>query len=226
MTISEYFGEWSDIIDLNEADRIMRRLSVMKDVCPKIGDIFKAFRLCQPKDVRTVLMGQDPYSDYSNGKPVATGLAFANETGTPERLYSPSLEVLRESFIDFTRPHGTVIFEPGLEELEKQGVLLLNAALSCQKGKPGSHSLMWLPFMTSLLKNLSLRMPGVVYVLMGSSAWSFEPYIDRASSHVIRIRHPAYYARKKERMPSDVWNEVNDILIGQNGYGIKWFEEY
>ena len=76
MGIDEYFGDWSRVIDLNEADRLMKRLSSQR-ICPLPKDIFRAFRLCSPKDVRCIIIGMDPYNNLRNGKPVATGLAFA-----------------------------------------------------------------------------------------------------------------------------------------------------
>ena len=145
---------------------------------------------------------------------------------TPEKDYSPSLEILRESIIDYTILHGTIIFEPDLEKWETQGVLLLNSALSCEVGRTGSHTLLWRPFITSFLTNLSKCSAGIVYVLMGSNAQSLEPYISPGNNHIIRIRHPSYYARTRTRMPSDIWKEVNQILISQNGYGIEWYQEY
>lgn len=227
MTIEEYFGDWADIVDLKEADRVVRKLSTSKKtICPQIKDIFKAFRLCPFHTLRTVIIGQDPYNNIKGDKPVATGLAFANTSNTPERQYSPSLEILRESVIDYTIPHRTITFEPDLEKWEEQGVLLLNSALSCEAGRPGSHTLLWRPFITNLLANLSRCSSGIVYVLMGSQAQSLEPYINKGFNHVIRIRHPSYYARTKTRMPSDIWSQVNSILIGQNGYGIEWYKEY
>ena len=227
MTIEEYFGDWADIVDLKEADKAVRKLlTSKKTVCPQIKDIFKAFRLCPFHTLRTVIIGQDPYNNIKGDKPVATGLAFANTSNTPERQYSPSLEILRESVIDYTIPHRTITFEPDLEKWEEQGVLLLNSALSCEAGRPGSHTLLWRPFITNLLTNLSRCSSGIVYVLMGSQAQSLEPYINKEFNHVIRIRHPSYYARTKTRMPSDIWSQVNSILIGQNGYGIEWYKEY
>jgi uracil-DNA glycosylase len=113
-----------------------------------------------------------------------------------------------------------------LEKWEEQGVLLLNTALSCLLGRAGSHSLMWRPFIRNLLTNLSKRTTGIVYILMGSQAQSLESCIDTKSNYVIRIRHPSYYARTKTRMPSDIWRQVDQILIGQNGYGIEWYQEY
>ena len=224
MTIEEYFGNWSKVIDLQEADKLMRRLSSQK-ICPLPKDIFKAFNLCSLDNLRVVIVGMDPYCDIYKGNPRATGIAFANVPDTPDSSLSPSLSVLKESVIDFTIPHRRVIFDPSLEKWEAQGVLLLNSALSCEVGRVGSHTLLWRPFIKSLLINLSCYHTGLVYVLMGTVAQSFEPYINKQFNHIVKIRHPAWYARQKIRMPSDIWQEINKILIDLNGYGIKWFEE-
>ena len=223
MTIQEYFGDWSKVVDLQEADRIIKKLSASNHIiCPQLKDIFKCFRLCSLSNLRVVLIGQDPYPQ----KGVATGLAFANSPDTPEDSYSPSLEILRESVINYTIPHRRVTFAPDLEKWEAQGVLLLNSALSCEVGRVGSHTLLWRPFIKSLLTNLSKYHTGLVYLLMGTQAQSLEPYINKQFNHVIHIRHPSWYARQRQRMPSDIWQEINSILIAQNGYGIEWFTEY
>lgn len=167
-----------------------------------------------------------PYPDIKKGKPTATGIAFGNSRDTLEDNYSPSLDVLMESVIDFTRPHGNIIFDPSLEKWEAQGVLLLNSALSCLAGKIGSHSLMWRPFIKSFLTNLSAYDSGIVYVLMGSEAQSFEPYINPRYNHIIKVKHPSWYARTHTKMPSDLWYQINDILKGHYGFGVEWYKEY
>ena len=223
MTVQEYFGDWSKVVDLHEADRIIRKLSASNHViCPQLKDIFRAFTLCPLNSLRAVLIGQDPYPQRG----IATGLAFANSPDTPDTKLSPSLEILKESVINYTIPHRTINFDPSLEKWEAQGVLLLNSALSCELGRVGSHTLLWRPFMKSLLTNLSKYCTGIVYLLMGTQAQTLEPYINRQFNYVVRIRHPSWYARQKQRMPSDIWQEINSILIGQNGYGIEWFTEY
>lgn len=225
MTVDEYFGEWSRVVNTKEVDRLMHQLSKVS-ICPRLKDIFRAFKVCGYSNLRVVILGQDPYPQLrKDGTPVAQGLAFANAKDTIEENYSPSLKTLMDSLIDFSIPHKTIIFDPSLEKIGNQGVLWLNTALSCQTGRIGSHSLMWRPFIKSLLLNLSKYKSGMVYVLMGNEAQSFEPYIDSRFNHVIRCRHPAYYARTHTSMPSDIWYQVNDILKGQNGYGIEWFEE-
>jgi uracil-DNA glycosylase len=223
MTIEEYFGDWSRVIDLFEANNIMLRLKALKQpICPKLVDVFKCFRLCKLHDLRVVIIGQDPYPNYVDGHPVATGLAFANSSDTTEENYSPSLKVLRDSFMDFSSPQELINFDPSLESWEKQGVLLLNTALSCLKDRVGSHTLLWRPFITSFLSNLSKAATGIVYVLMGSDAMSLEPYINKGFNHIFKTKHPAYYARTHSQMPN-IWIAINKILIDQNGYGIKWY---
>lgn len=222
MTIEEYFGDWSKVVDLKEADRILRKLSASNRViCPQLQNVYRAFRLCPLNNLRVVILGQDPYPNK-----MATGIAFANPKDTAEKDYSPSLEVLKESVINYTIPHRTTTFDPSLEKWEAQGVLMLNSALSCEVGRVGSHSLLWRPFIVSLLTKLSQYHTGLVYLLMGTQAQSLEPYINRQCNHVIRIRHPSWYARQKQRMPSDIWQEINNTLIGLNGTGIEWFSEY
>ena len=225
MTIQEYFGDWAKVIDLKEVDKILKKVA-SSNTCPLPKDIFKAFHLCSLHNLRCVILGQDPYPDFFNNKPRATGLAFANFKGTPENCYSPSLNILRESVIDFTIPHRHINFDPSLEKWEEQGVLMLNSALSCEKGKIGSHMIVWLSFIKSLLTNLSKCSYGIVYVLMGSQAQAFESCINHNLNHIIKCKHPAYFARTHTKMPSDIWSQINDILIGQNGYGIEWFKEY
>ena len=240
MTIQEYFGDWSEVVDLKEADRLINNLSKFStgSICPQLKDIFKAFHLCPLHTLRLVILAQDPYTTLKKAVvteasasglksllPVATGIAFANDSNTPVKNLSPSLEVLRESVIDYEVPHGIVTFDPSLEKWEAQGVLMLNSALSCEAGRVGSHMLMWRPFITSFLTNLVKRSWGIVYVLMGSQAQSFEPYINKEYNHILKCKHPSYYARTHQRMPSHIWKQINQILISQNGYGIDWYEE-
>lgn len=220
MTIREYFGEWSDFIDLEEADRIMKTLS--GNFCPLRNSIFRVFLESSPKNVRVVLLGQDPYPDLYKGEPRANGIAFANGNNIPEDSWSPSLKVLKESVIDYTVPHGPLKFDPTLEYWMKQGVLPLNTALTVRTGVPSSHSDLWRSFTSCLLRRLSSAYPGIVYVLLGSVAQSFRS--DIASGFVFVERHPAYYVRQHMRMPSDIWRKVNTVLISQNGYGINWYK--
>ena len=226
MTALEYFGDWSKVLDVSEAERILHALSSSKQpICPLLKNVFKAFSLCSLHDLKVVILGQDPYSTLHDGVPVATGLAFANAKDTSEECFSPSLDVLMESVINFSMPHEVITFDPTLERWSEQGVLMLNSALTCLAGQPGSHTLLWQPFIRSFLTRLSAHDTGIVYVLMGSEAQSFEPYINHRFNHILKTRHPSWYARTSTSMPPAIWLQVNALLKGLYGFGIHWYEE-
>lgn len=228
MTVEEYFGKWKNVVPIAEVQNITTALNKsIKPVCPALKDVFKAFEVCPYNNLKVVVIGQDCYADMRNGKPVATGIAFANSKETPEHSYSPSLKVLMESFIDFSVPHSLITFDPSLEDVSRQGVLLINTALTCEMNKPGSHMLLWRPFIRQLLANLSRHKTGIVYVLLGSEAQSLKDCIDSRYNYILCDKHPAYYARKNMPMPPGIWKTVNDIIKSINGKEeqIKWFKE-
>ena len=228
MTIREYFGDWGAVIPINDIQNVIKTLNKStKPVCPMLKDIFKSFEVCPYDNLKVVVVGQDCYPDIRNGKPVATGIAFANAKDTPSNEYSPSLKILMESFIDFSVPHSDIIFDPSLEDISKQGVLFINTALTCESGKPGSHMLLWRSFITTFLTNLSKYKTGIVYVLLGSEAQALKGYIDNSHNYILTDKHPAFYARMNASMPCGIWKTVNDIIKSINGKEeeIKWFRE-
>ena len=67
MTIEEYFGEWSKIVNLKDAKNVLTRLTSLKSVlCPQIKNVFKAFTICSLDKLRVVIIGQDPYMEFRN----------------------------------------------------------------------------------------------------------------------------------------------------------------
>ena len=98
-----------------------------------------------------------------------------------------------------------------MEEWAEQGVLLLNTALTCGVNKPGSHSLLWRPFICKLIKNICDYNSGIVWLLLGNIAQSFKPYINTRFNDVIEIQHSAYFARNNIAMPN-VFIEINNFI--------------
>lgn len=224
MTPQEYFGDWSKVIDFNELSVVLGKLKGIDPelLCPSPGNIFRAFKLCPYKELRVVFLGQDPYPQ----KGVATGVLFGNKKRTPEDKLSPSLEVIKECCINYEIPHGPIEFDNTLESWAEQGILMINSALTCKVNEIGSHVMMWRKFIATLLKNLSYRETGIIYVLFGRQAQTFEPYIDSKYNHIIKVEHPAYFARANKIMPYSVFTDVNKLLQGQYGETIKWYTEY
>lgn len=222
MTIDEYFGDWMKVLDRNETMKIMGWLRTVnkETLCPNIKDVFKAFKLCPYNKCRVIFVGQDPYPQRG----VAQGVLFGNSSDTPENKLSPSLQIIKESVINFEIPHNLITFDPTLESWAKQGILMINSALTTEVGKIGVHMMKWRPFMIAFLKQMSMINPGIIYVLFGSQAQILEPYISK-NNYVLKIEHPAYFARTNKKMPYHIWKDINKILYDLYGERIEWFKE-
>lgn len=224
MTIEEYFGRWMRVIDKKELILIMNELKKINPtvLCPSMRNVFRAFELCKYDDCRVVFLGQDPYPQ----KGVATGILFGNRKETPDDKLSPSLEVIKECAIDYTVPHAPIDFDITLESWAKQGILMINSALTCKINEVGSHVNMWRPFVSKLLKNLSEKESGIIYVLFGRQAQTFKPYIRKDYNFIIEIEHPAYFARTQTIMPHRVFTDIDKILKDYYDTKIVWYNEF
>lgn len=222
MRVKDFFGDWCRVVDTESAELAVKSLVPEASLlCPRLKDVYKAFQLCDYNDLRVVIIGKEPYNQHVFGVPKATGVAFANSKETPKREFSPYLANLMESIIDFSIPHDRIIFDPSLEKWEKQGVLLLNMALTSKVDKEGCCINLWKPFISTVLKNLSEHKTGIVYVLLGSEVYlSLRECINPSSNIVLPVFNPS------SSIPPSLWRTINNLLIKQNGYGIEWYEEY
>ena len=107
MTLDEYFGDWMKVIDRAELNNVMTKVGQeyrRKPLCPAQPDVFRAFELCPLKDLKVVMLGQDPYPQ----KGVATGILFGNKANV--KNISPSLNIIKEAAINFEVPHNYINF--------------------------------------------------------------------------------------------------------------------
>ena len=225
MTIEEYFGEWMRAIDKRSLEEVLNKLGPeykRKPICPAQNKVFRAFELCPYNDLKVVMLGQDPYPQ----KGVATGILFGNDKEVAEENLSPSLQVIKEAAINFEIPHNCIIFDQTLESWAKQGILMINSALTVEMNEVGSHAMLWRPFISKLLKNLSDNNTVTVYVLFGRQARTFKPYINGKFNHIIEVEHPAYFARTNTKMPYGVFKSVSNLVEGIYGVPIEWYKEY
>lgn len=225
MTLEEYFGRWMRVIDKRELESVLSKLGPeykRKPICPTQSNVFKAFEVCPYDKLKVVMLGQDPYPQ----KGVATGILFGNKEGTRDEDLSPSLQIVKEAAINFEIPHNCIIFDPTLESWAKQGILMINSALTVEMNKVGSHVMLWRPFIASLLKKLSKNETGIIYVLFGKQAQTFKPYINKQFNTVLEENHPAYFARTGEAMPHTVFEQISKLTKGVYGMPITWYQEY
>ena len=222
MTLEEYFGEWMKVIDKEELLKVTKNINILyktKRCSPQYKDIFKAFHVTPYNNLHTIMVFQDPYPNN-----MATGIAIGNRNDAIS--FSPSLEVLKEAAIDYTVPHYGLQFDNTLESWSKQGILMLNTALTVEINRIGSHVILWRPFISKFLKNLSNYNTGIVYVLFGKQAQTFKPYIREQFNHVFEVEHPAYFARNGRKMPHELFINISNIVEGIYGVPIEWYKEY
>ena len=224
MKIDDYFGRWMRVIDRNQLIPILNRLNAeykRAPICPSQKNVFKAFKLCPYDKLKVVMLDQDPFPQ----KGVATGILFGNNKEFIEENLSPSLQIIKEAVINFEIPHNHITFDNSLESWAKQGILMINSALTVEMNRIGSHVMLWRPFIADLLKRLSDNETGIIYVLFGRQAQSFKPYINKNFNTILEENHPAYYARIGTKMPSTLFNKIDELLIGKYGETIEWYQE-
>ena len=169
------------------SQRLHAEKAAGKQIYPPGGQIFKAFELCPLPEVKVVILGQDPYHGYGQ----AMGLSFSVPDGVPA---PPSLKnIFKEIEDDLgVKMSG----RPNLEKWARQGVLLLNAVLTVRAGAPTSHSAIgWQEFTDAVIRCISEKREGVVFMLWGNYARSKAPLIDPYRHTILQAAHPSPLAR-------------------------------
>ena len=216
MTKEEYFGDWIKVIDEKLLYSTLHKIYYLyrtESIMPEYKDIFKAFTLCPFENLKVVFLGQDPYPQ----KGVATGILFGNN----KLPISPSLEVIKEAAINYTVPKDSFTFDITLESWAKQGILMINSSFTVKENMPGSHTMIWRPFVASLLAKIGEIKTGIIYCLFGKKAQTFEPYIGK-NNFIFKVQHPAYFARTGLKMDSKLFKNINNILFSIYGEQINW----
>lgn len=219
----EAFGKWLSVFDeemlLKYRKMLMQATLSGIPIAPDAGKVFHAFRAIQPEDVKVVILSQDPYPDGN-----ATGLAFANDPSRKgfKRL-SPSLRVIRDSVLSLADSDDLPIFDPTLENWAKQGVLLLNSALTVKVNQPGSHLEAWKPFTERALAGVS-ALTNACFLLFGKVAWSFKDCIFDNGRGVWMEYHPSYYARSNTKMPNTIWKNMLEYVKTNFGTELKLYD--
>ena len=182
-------------------------------IYPPGGAIFRAFELTPLPELKVVILGQDPY----HGPGQAMGLSFSVPDGVPA---PPSLKnICKEIHDDLGIPMSG---RPNLEPWARQGVLLLNAILTVRGGQAASHSgIGWQAFTDAVIRTISERCDGVVFLLWGRFAQSKAALIDGTRHHILLAAHPsplaggAFFGCRH-------FSKTNSILLGEGKTPINW----
>ncbi|MCS2610181.1 uracil-DNA glycosylase [Halomonas dongshanensis] len=185
-----------------------------KEIYPHSSNWFRAFELTPLSDVKVVILGQDPY----HGPHQAHGLSFSVQPGIP---VPPSLgNIYKELASDLgVRPVG----HGHLEAWARQGVLLLNTALTVERGNAGSHrGKGWEPFTDRAVEIVSAHAKPCVFILWGSHARQKKALIDRQRHCIIESPHPSPLSAHRGFFGTRPFSQANAFLQAQGRAPIEW----
>ncbi|MGI1677346.1 MAG: uracil-DNA glycosylase [Cellvibrionaceae bacterium] len=175
-----------------------------KIIYPKGDSIFNAFNTTPFDKVKVVILGQDPY----HGPNQAHGLCFSV---MPSVKTPPSL---RNIYKELESDLGIEIPDHGyLQSWAEQGVLMLNAMLTVEKSKAGSHQGKgWENFTDAAIKALNDKRENIVFLLWGSYAQKKGEFIDRKKHLVLESTHPSPFSAYRGFLGCKHFSQANAYL--------------
>ena len=185
-----------------------------KRIFPKGPEWFHALDATPLKDVRVVILGQDPY----HGEGQAHGLCFSVQRGVrpPPSLINIYKEMKTDLGLD-PPPHGH------LEAWAKQGVLLLNSVLTVEAGLAGSHQGKgWERFTDAVIRLVNNGTRPVVFILWGAYAQKKAAFVDRTRHLVLTSAHPSPLSAHNGFFGSRPFSKANAFLVEKGEGAIDW----
>lgn len=214
-------NDWDEILKVIENSEgfhkfmnIVDKLYEDKTIYPEKNNIFNALKLTPYKNVKVVIVGQDPY----HGEGEAHGLSFSVQDGIK---LPPSLKnIYQELYDDLKIDRGN---SGNLTDWAKEGVLLLNAVLTVEKDLAASHrGLGWELFTDYIIKALNAKEEPIVFILWGNFAKEKAKYINNSRHLILTSAHPSPFSARYGFFGSKPFSKANKFLIDNNISPIKW----
>jgi uracil-DNA glycosylase len=198
------------------------------EIFPLQEDIFNAFKLTPLKNVKVVILGQDPYVDLVGDLPRATGLAFSSRGDA----LPPSL---RNIFNEIKREYPDCDIDSKKEGKDRgdishwadQGVLLLNVTLTVLRGECNSHSGIWKGFITKTIEEIEKVNKNCIYVLWGAEAINLELKLN-LKGKILKSSHPSSRSYDKPVKSASAFKgnnhfkQINYLLREMKKEEINW----
>ncbi len=218
---AHYLGEEFKQPYMQQLSRFLdQELANGKTVFPPMEEVFTAFSLTPYDQVKLVVLGQDPY----HGRGQAHGLSFSVKAGVP---CPPSLKnIYKEIETDYKKA-GTPVQMPNLGDLTnwaRQGVLLLNSALTTREAEAGAHrNKGWEQFTDQAIKALNDHSQRLVFLLWGRMAGQKQNLIDCARHLVLCAAHPSPLSAHQGFLGCGHFLKANQFLLAHGRKPIDWF---
>ncbi len=223
MTVFGLNPDWMDVLNDEFAKFSFKNLisflneqRAHKTIFPNERDVFNTYNLTPFKNVKVVILGQDPYHGFGQ----AHGLSFSVLKGIRQ---PPSLRNIfkeLESDIGIKAPDK---FMGELTSWANQGVFLLNAVLTVEQGQPNSHKGKgWEQFTDATIKAISDKKENVVFILWGYYAKQKAELIDSDKHLVLSSPHPSPFAARHGFFGSQPFSKTNTYLQETKQTPVDW----
>ena len=217
-------NDWKDLLDdefNKEYYQTLRNFLTneykTKTIYPDKYDIFNALHFTSYKDIKVVILGQDPY----HGPGQAHGLSFSVNPGI--KIPPSLLNIYKELNSDL----GCYIPNNGyLKKWADQGVLLLNTSLTVRAGEANSHkSIGWEIFTDRIISLVNEKEDPVVFLLWGNNAIKKKNLITNKKHLILTYAHPSPLSASRGFFGSKPFSKINNFLISVNKKPIDWLIE-
>ena len=197
----------------NHIKEFIKEERLIKTIYPSANDLFNAFKLTDFKDIKVVILGQDPY----HGEKEAMGLSFSVRRGvrTPPSLRNIFKELKDD--LNITRT------DTDLSDWAKQGVFLLNTVLTVEKDKANSHKeIGWEIFTDYVISQIDEKLDNVVFILWGRQARDKKKIMSNKNNYIIESAHPSPLSAYHGFFGSKPFSKTNNYLEEHNKKKINW----
>ncbi|MBU3146965.1 uracil-DNA glycosylase [Clostridium sp. CF012] len=219
--MNDLLNDWDELL-LEEfnSEYFLKLKSFLKEeyetqtIYPETQNIFNALKYTTYKDVKVVILGQDPY----HGENQAHGLSFSVKAGVS---IPPSLSNI---YKELNNDIGCYIPNNGyLKKWCDEGVLLLNAVLTVRACEANSHKNKgWEHFTNKIISLLNNKTEPIVFILWGNNAQSKQSLITNPIHHIIKSVHPSPLSSYRGFFNSKPFSNANDFLISHGKIPINW----
>jgi uracil-DNA glycosylase len=191
-----------------------------KRFTPVIKDLFRAFELTPVNEVKVIIIGQDPYPQIG----IANGIAFCN-ANKPDNKMEASLRYITEAvYRTVYNSDEEYALTNDLSRWSKQGILMLNTALTTEVGKIGVHQELWKPFTQHVIDVIANSNTALIWAFLGKAAQQYADLVPDIAHHKLFVSHPASaaYAKQKQWDCKDMFNQINVLLDQIYGEQVIW----
>ncbi len=213
--------DWKEILRLEtekeyfiQLENFVQQAYAEHEIFPPQNQIFEAFAQCSLKNTKVVILGQDPYHDNNQ----AHGLCFSVNKGIaiPPSLRNIYKEIERD--FGFSQPTSGYLLH-----WAQQGVLMLNATLTVEAHKAGSHQKKgWETFSDAVIQVISDQKQAVVFMLWGAYAHKKAALIDSNKHLVLQAVHPSPLSAHRGFIGCGHFSAANQFLRNNNIDEIVW----